>query len=155
TVTDQALKRRRSETDALGRLVKVIEDPGGLNYETSYSYDSLGNLLQVTQGSQTRTFAYDSFSRLTSAANPESGTVTYAYDANGNLMEKTDARDVKTTMTYDALNRVRSKSYSGLTAEGTAVANLTPPVNYFYDDYSGMPSGAPSWPGTPSKGRLT
>src|SRR5262245_53256143 len=57
-------------------------------------------------------------------------------------------------MTYDVLNRVRSKVYSGLTPEGTAVANATPPVNFFYDDYSGLPSGAPAWPGTPSKGRL-
>src|SRR5262245_21016132 len=57
-------------------------------------------------------------------------------------------------MTYDVLNRVRSKVYSGLTPEGTAVANATPPVNYFYDDCSGLPSGAPCWPGAPSKGRL-
>jgi RHS repeat-associated protein len=155
TVTDQAVKKRRSETDALGRLIKVIEDPGNLNYETFYSYDALGNLRQVTQGSQARTFVYDSLSRLVSATNPESGPVTYAYDPNGNLIEKTDARGVKTTMAYDALNRVRSKAYSGTTSEGTAAASLTPPVFYFYDDYSTLPSGAPSWPGTPSKGRLT
>ena len=155
TVIDQAVKKRRSETDALGRLIKVTEDPGGLNYETYYSYDELDNLRLVTQGAQTRTFVYDSLSRLISATNPESGTMTYAYDPNGNLIEKTDARGVKTTMTYDALNRVRSKVYSGTTPEGTAAANLTPPVNYFYDAYSGLPSGAPSWSGTPSKGRLT
>jgi RHS repeat-associated protein len=154
TVTDQAGKRRRSETDALGRLIKVTEDPGHLNYDTQYSYDTLGNLRQVTQGAQTRTFDYDSLSRLTSATNPESGTMTYAYDPNGNLIEKTDARGVRTTMTYDALNRARSKAYAGTTPEGTAAANLTPPVFYFYDDYSVLPSGAPRWQGTPSKGRL-
>jgi RHS repeat-associated protein len=153
TVTDQAGKKRRSEIDALRRLTKLIEDPGGLNYVTYYSYDALDNLLLVTQGSQTRSFDYDSLSRLTSAANPESGTVTYAYDANGNLIERMDARGVKTAMTYDELNRIRSKAYTGLTPEGTAAASLTPPVNYFYDVYTGMPSGAPSWPGTPSKGK--
>jgi RHS repeat-associated protein len=155
TGADQAGKRRRSETDALGRLIRVIEDPDNLNYVTFYSYDALGNLRQVIQGSQTRTFAYDSLSRLTSATNPESGTVTYAYDLNGNVIEKTDARGVRTTMAYDALNRVRSKVYAGLTPEGTAAANATPQVNYFYDDCSGLPSGAPCFPGTPSKGRLT
>ncbi len=154
TVTDQAVKKRRSETDALGRLIKVTEDQGGLNYETYYSYDALGNLRQVTQGSQTRTFAYDSLSRLISATNPESGTMTYAYDPNGNLIEKTDARGVKTTMIYDALNRVKSRVYSGITPEGTTAANATPPVFYFCDDYSTLPSGAPAWSGTPSKGRL-
>jgi YD repeat-containing protein len=154
TVTDQAGKSRRTETDAFGRLINVIEDPLGLKYRTDYTYDALGNLRLVTQGAQARTFVYDSLSRLTSAANPESGTMTYAYDPNGNLVEKTDARGVKTMMTYDALNRVRSKVYSGLTPEGTAAANATPSVNYFYDDCSGLPSGAPCWPGTPSKGRL-
>jgi RHS repeat-associated protein len=154
TVVDQAGKRRRSETDALERLTRVTEDPGNLNYETYYSYDALGNLNVVTQQAQIRTFAHDSLSRLISATNPESGQVTYAYDPNGNLIEKTDNRGVKTAMNYDALNRVKSKTYSGSTTEGSATANLTPPVNYFYDDYTGLPSGAPTWSGTPSKGRL-
>ena len=57
TVTDQAGKDRKSVTDALGRLIQVYEDPGGLNYITSYAYDVLDNLLTVTQGTQTpRTF---------------------------------------------------------------------------------------------------
>jgi len=155
TATDQAGKRRSTEKDALGRLIGIIEDPDQSNYETIYSYDALDNLRLVTQGAQTRTFDYDSLSRLKSATNPESGIMTYAYDANGNLIEKTDARGVKTTMSYDALNRVRSKVYTGTTPEGTAAASLTPQVNYFYDVYTGMPSGAPSWTGTPSKGRLT
>jgi RHS repeat-associated protein len=153
TATDQAGKRRYSESDALGRLIKATEDPGGNNI-TFYSYDTLGNLRQVAQGAQTRTFTYDSFSRLISVTNPENGTVTHAYDPNGNLLEKTDARGVRTTMTYDALSRVKSKSYSGTTPAGTAAANATPSVFYFYDDYSTLPSGAPTWSGTPSKGRL-
>jgi RHS repeat-associated protein len=154
TVTDQALKSRRNETDALGRLTKSTEAPGELDYVTFYSYDALNNLRQVNQGSQTRTLVYDSLSRLVSATDPESGTVTYAYDPNGNPIEKTDARGVKTTITYDALNRAKSKVYSGITSEGTVVANATPPVFYFCDDYSTLPTGAPQWPGTPSKGRL-
>jgi RHS repeat-associated protein len=154
TVTDQAGKKRRSETDALGRLIKVIEDPDNLKCETVYSYDALSNLRLVTQGSQTRTFVHDSLSRVISTTNPESGTIIYAYDPDGNLVKKTDARGVRTTMTYDELNRVRSKVYDGTTPAGTTAANATPPVNYFYDDYSTLPSGAPTWPGTPSKGRL-
>jgi YD repeat-containing protein len=79
TVIDQAGKRRRSETDALGRLTKVIEAPGGVGYETNYEYDTLNNLRKVKQGPQERIFAYDSMSRLTSATNPESGTVIYLW----------------------------------------------------------------------------
>lgn len=155
TVIDPAGNKLHTEADAFERLIKVIEDPDNLNCVTYYSYDARGNLQLVRQKDQTRTFLYDSQSQLISATNPESGTVTYAYDPNSNLIEKTDARGVRTTMTYDALNRVKTKVYSGTTPAGIAAANATPQVNLFYDGYSGMPSGAPSWPGTPSKGRLT
>jgi RHS repeat-associated protein len=103
---------------------------------TSYTCDQLSNLTQVSQGSQTRTFVYDSLKRLTSASNPESGTVSYSYDSNGNLTSKTDARSITSSFTYDALNRVITKSYSN---DG----GVTPPVNYYYDNAS-LPSGAPA-----------
>jgi RHS repeat-associated protein len=174
TVIDQADKRRHNEYDAMSRLIRVTEDPGGpLNYATTYLYDAMGNLRKVTQGTQTRYFAYDADSRLIRVKNPEQNTnpnlpgytdqltgnsqwsASHAYDSNGNLIEKTDARGVRTTMAYDALNRITSKTYSGTTDEGRAAANATQPVFFYYDNYSTLPSGAPTWPGTPSKGRLT
>ncbi|HBB95760.1 MAG TPA: hypothetical protein DC054_10250, partial [Blastocatellia bacterium] len=137
TVTDQAEKHRKSVTDGLGRLRKVIEDPttGGFNYETDYDYDVLDDLVTVTQTGQTRSFVYDPLKRLTSATNPESGRVCYGtvdtngncqangYDANGNLVYKTDARSILTTYAYDALNRVYNRHYS----------DGTPEVTYSYD----------------------
>src|SRR5262249_22707247 len=47
--TDEAGKKRKSCSDALGRLTGVWEDPSGMNYETDYQYDALGNLLRVDQ----------------------------------------------------------------------------------------------------------
>ncbi len=134
TVTDQAGKKRRSVTDALGRLVRVDEpnasgdlDVGGVPVQpTSYSYDVLENLTLVTQGSQTRTFVYDSLKRLTSATNPESGTVTYTYDNNNNLLTKTEARGVVSTYAYDGLNR-------NLTVVYTNDSSGTLPVTRTYD----------------------
>ncbi|MCG3164224.1 MAG: hypothetical protein JMDDDDMK_05711 [Acidobacteria bacterium] len=159
-VTDQANKKRISETDGLGRLLKVWEirsadsdtvsvtfpQTGGTTYNaylTQYAYDVLDDLTTVSQGAQTRTFVYDSLKRLTSATNPESGLMSYVYDANGNLLEKTDARTAKTTFSYDALNRVKSKVYSGATSEGINAANATPPVYFKYDSQA-FPSGAPA-----------
>ena len=141
TVTDPAGKTRRSRLDGLGRLVRVDEptgSPGALgttdspNQATTYGYNALDNLTRVTQGSQTRTFAYDSLSRLTSAANPESGAIAYSYDNNGNLTQRTDARSVVTGYTYDRLDRLTRRSYS-YTGSETAVSLGTTRVDYAYD----------------------
>lgn len=46
TVTDPAGKSRQYTNNALGMLTKVVEDPNGLNYTTSYQYDVLADLTQ-------------------------------------------------------------------------------------------------------------
>jgi RHS repeat-associated protein len=117
--------------DGLGRLTSVLEANGKT---TAYTYDGLDNLIGVTQDTQqtcqigsvwySRCFAYSSLSRLTSARNPESGTVSYTYYPNGDLHTKTDARGATTTLAYDHLNRVTYKTYTGV---------VTPSVTYAYD----------------------
>jgi len=143
TVTDQAGKQRRSESDALGRLVRVYEDPNDVNYQTNYLYDALGNLHQVNQSGQTRWFAYDSLSRLIRAKNPEQEvnsslppytdpltgnngwSIAYTYDANGNLLSKTDARNITVSYQYDALNRNTTVDYSN--------TSINPDITRGYD----------------------
>jgi RHS repeat-associated protein len=134
TATDQAGKARKGVNDALGRVKEIYEDPSSANYLTSYAYDVLDNLTTVTQGVQTRTFAYDSLKRLTSATNSESGTTSYTYDNNGNVTQRVDARSITTTIAYDALNRPTAKTYSDAT-----------PRNDFYYDAQTLPGGAPSF----------
>lgn len=138
TATDQAGKQRRSESDAMGRLMKVWEAPSGENYLTTYKYDALDSLVQVTQGTQNRYFLYDSMKRLLRARNPEQDihtnhnltdpfsnttntqwSLAYSYDNNSNLLTKTDSRNatagqapVTTTFAYDALNRNTTVGYS-------------------------------------------
>jgi YD repeat-containing protein len=143
TVTDQAGKARKSVSDGLGRLVAVYEDPNGLAYLTSYTYDTLDNLVKVTQDSQQRFFMYDSLKRLIRARNPEQGThaslnlsdsitgnsawsIGYQYDANNNLSQKTDARGVVSTYAYDAFGRNTIIDYSD-------TASINPDVKRFYD----------------------
>jgi RHS repeat-associated protein len=153
TVTDQAGKVRRSIKDGLGRLLRVDEPNANNqlgtvaapNQATSYTYDIRDNLLQVNQGVQTRSFVYDSLSRLTSATAPESGTTSYTYDAGGNLATKTDARGVVVTNTYDALNRVTQRSYAL-----TANVGATSTAQYFYDG-AGLTGVTPNF----AKGKLT
>lgn len=125
TVTDQTGKKRKSQTDALGRLLTVFEPitGGALTQNTDYDYDARGNLQHVHQGVQTRTFTYDVLSRLRTASAPESGITTYTYDAASNLKTRTDGRGIITNYDYDSLNRIIKKTYN----------DLTPNVEYFYD----------------------
>lgn len=147
TVTDQAGHKRMSVIDVLGRSVDVWEpDPssGSLVNETLYTYNARDNLVQVDQKGnttdstqwRTRTFTYDSLSRLLTANNPESGTITWTYDNDSNVLTKQDARAVTITYNYDQLHRVatvgstHAKSYS----------NSDPAVDYYFDQtsYNGL-----------------
>lgn len=128
---------------------------------TLYTYDALGNLTcAVQKGRDTstfsscgsapalwrpRTFAYDSFSRLLTATNPESGTISYNYDLNGNLLQKislapNQPQGGTATQTvsycYDALNRVTGKAYSAQTCQGGRLPAGTDVAGYFYDSGS-------------------
>lgn len=151
TITDPAGKTRRSFADSIGLMTQVVEDPNGVGYSTVYCYGTwvsgtcqrgLDNLAGVTQGSQIRTFVYDGLSRLTSATNPESGTVSYQYDGNGNLTQKTDVRGTVTTLIYDDINRLTNRNHA---VAGTTTA--TPNVTY---TYGAMSTSC----GTYSRGRL-
>jgi RHS repeat-associated protein len=148
TVTDQAGKVRRVKRDALGRLTDVAEDPNlgqsgitYLNYSTTYKYNSLDKLTQVTQGGQNRYWLYDSLGRKIALRVPEqsaphsitdsltgnnSWSAKFTYDANDNLLTRTDARSWVSTWAYDELNR-----QTGITYSGTSPA--FPAVIYEYD----------------------
>ncbi len=106
-IADPAGNIKEIFTDAAGRVVQVQEDPNGLNYVAKYSYDALNNLTKVSQGSQTRSFVYNSLSRLIQSTDPESGATAFMYDADGNLTTRTDSRGVVTTLSYDANRELR------------------------------------------------
>ena len=103
-------------------------------------------------GGQTRSFTYDSLERLSSATNPEmeGNTLRYGYDENGNITSKSGSGSaaLQVSLTYDALNRVKTRDYN----DGT-----TPPVTYCYDgaSWSGSFGGCNGFPAAPSKGHLT
>ena len=113
-MTDAARKWKTFTNDVLGNLVSVAEpdpanQPGG-TLTTSYTYDWMNHLSGVTMprssATQTRTFIYDDAGRLTSAMNPENGTVSYYYNSNNTLQYKHDAKGQDTVYTYDTQNRV-------------------------------------------------
>ena len=92
---------------------------------------------------QSRSFAYSSLSRLTSATNPESGTSRYAYDDAGNLKTRTDAPSVSAKYDYDALQRLKTTEHVIPPDPTPETPNdcpaPTPDVTYAYD-MSGSPN---------------
>ncbi|MFZ0751281.1 MAG: DUF4214 domain-containing protein, partial [Pyrinomonadaceae bacterium] len=158
TVTDQNNKTRRQKVDALGRIIRLDEPTtSGLgstsapNQATDYYYDTLNNLVRISQGSsQDRYFKYDSLSRPIRERQVEqtvnsnydlsdsltgngSWTRKVEYNSSGLVTNAYDARGVQTSFSYDDLNRVTQVSYS----------DSTPTAHYYYDSQS-LPSGAPS-----------
>ena len=142
--------RRRTMTDALGRVTEWIYDPYGRLWKmkdaelnvTEYGYDAASNLTSIKDArAKMTTFLPDSANRVERVCYPlDEGEAScfryeqFTYDAVGRVETRRDRRGVVTTFHYDGLGRLKSKTYS----------DGTPAVTYGYDE------GPPS-----QKGRLT
>jgi RHS repeat-associated protein len=117
-VSDPAGKQKKSQVDGLGRMTSVWEpDPSNgnsLTLQTTYSYNILDLLIGVSQGVQSRTYAFDDLGRTTSVQAPETNQAAYNYQYNNFRLvtQRTDPRGVITTYGYDTLNRLQSISYN-------------------------------------------
>ncbi len=125
-------------SDAMGNLIQVTEPaPGTGTYQTTYTYNLLNKLTGVSMPrggvTQTRTFNYNlTTGWLTSATNPETGTVSYTYNADGSLASKTDAKNQPTTYTYDNYGRLTNSSTSTSSAAwGQPIPDSS--YTYYYD----------------------
>jgi RHS repeat-associated protein len=81
--------------DTLSQLVSAITK----HQQTAYTYDATGNRLTSASPGKVTQFSYDAADRLLQAGNE-----TFTYDANGNRISMTDG--VVTTYAYDAANRL-------------------------------------------------
>jgi RHS repeat-associated protein len=80
----------------------------------------------------TTQISYDGFGQKASMTDPDMGGWSYGYDLAGNLARQTDARNQRSCYYYDALNRLKGKTYS----TGTAACPADPgsyTVSYSYD----------------------
>lgn len=94
----------RSEYDAIGRPLRLIDRAGGV---TEYTYDTRGNVLtEKDPRGQIQSTSYDRLGRPY-AQSDRSGAITFtAYDANGNRSRVTDPLGGVTRFEYDGEDRL-------------------------------------------------
>lgn len=99
---------------------------------TTYTYDPLGDLLQVNQGQQTRSYQYDGLGRMISSTIPETGyqSASVSYTDLIGISQTVDPRvapgtsnHLTASIGYDSLNRPQTITYS----------DGTPTVTYIYN----------------------
>jgi RHS repeat-associated protein len=111
TATDERGNQRTQYSDTFGRTVKVRQTTSVAS-DTTYSYDMLDRLTNVTDGAGNTltTITWDSLGRKLRSQDADRGIWTYAYDNIGNLVSQTDARGIVTTFNYDTVNRPTRKA---------------------------------------------
>jgi RHS repeat-associated protein len=123
----------------------VVHDP--LNRETTYAYDTNGNITSITRlagtsGAVTTSLAYDpNFSQLTSITDPPSHIWTFGRDGHGNLTSITDPLSHSVILTYDTEGRplTVADAYTD-TAQfgynGADLASITDPLGQTINRYT-------------------
>jgi len=89
--------------DAGDRLTRE-QRSGASAYDTTYTYDPLGNRLVKQASGALTTYAYDLANQLTTSRDA-SGVTTYTYDLAGNLQVVEQSSGQRTTNTWDDQNR--------------------------------------------------
>jgi RHS repeat-associated protein len=107
-------------------VVSSSSYPTQAAYQTTYSYDSVGELVSITTPATT--------------AAPSGATTTSSYDPAGNKLTSTDPNGIITTWSYTPLNKAATESFSGSSAHS---------VTYSYDA-SGNKAGMVDATGTSS-----
>jgi RHS repeat-associated protein len=130
----------RAQFGAVGALVLLASmnvAAQTANTKTTYSYDALNRVTQVTDPSGfNTTYQYDGLSDPTSTTSPDSGTKASTFDAAGNVLTATDANGNTVTYTYDAANRRLMGTY----------ADSTQNVTYAYDQSNSITGCSVSYP---------
>ena len=91
--------------DAIGNITKYKDGNG---HETTYTYNSAGDLLTRTDAAGTDTYTYNSFGQVLTRTDQMSGVTTLNYDTDGNLLDITDALSNQTEMTYNSHGQIET-----------------------------------------------
>jgi RHS repeat-associated protein len=152
------LNHLKTRTDGEGNVARLLydgeglllekTDPKGNDHKTTYDYNKLGSLKQVTDATRSSvwrfeyddaqnlrsvkdpldhavSYDYDSLNRLQKITQLQNLVTLYGYDANGNRTSVTDPKGQITTTVYDELDRPDTVSYANTSGSG--------PVGFDFD----------------------
>jgi RHS repeat-associated protein len=111
--------------DNADRLISLVHSStvSGTIASVTYTLDAVGNRLTMQDLEGTTSYNYDSLYRLTQVTYPNSEQVSYAYDAMGNRTAMTSTVSGGITYTYDAADRLLVSLSPGLPVTYTWDAN--------------------------------
>ena len=100
--------------DSMGNVINMVQ---GYSYSdtisVNYEYTAVGNVSKVTQGDHITTYEYDKAGRLTKMKDPMNYTETYTYDTAGNIKTAKDKNGVITTNLYNNRGLLSKTSKGG------------------------------------------
>lgn len=109
TIKDPLNRTTTQTFDALNRL-STVKNP--LLDTARITYDSHSRPLSVTDyKGNTTSYVYNGFGDLIQQTSPDSGVTVWTVNKDGGVTQQTDASGAVTNMTYDALDRILSRSY--------------------------------------------
>jgi RHS repeat-associated protein len=96
--------------DSLGRVASIIQG----SQSATYSYDTLNRPITITDGlGEATTFTYDGADRVASLTQPGGQTSHFTYDADGNRTQVTLPSGATHTLSYTSLNQYAGYSPPG------------------------------------------
>jgi RHS repeat-associated protein len=120
TTTDALSNQKTLSKDAFERLIKVDEQNGTEIYQTQYTYNSVGNLTNITDAlGNIRNFTYDNLGRRKTAEDLHApndttfGVWQFSYDDTNNVTRRVDPKNQIVDFTYDELNRLATEDFLG------------------------------------------
>ncbi len=122
SITDALSRQSKYEYDSHNRIKRTLKDAEGIEADSRFTYNELGNLVTATdpKGIETR-YIYEGLGNLAKQVSPDTGSIMFTYDAAGNRTSRTDARNKTAIYSYDALQRL------------TEVALASGKTTYTYD----------------------
>ncbi|WP_420209289.1 SpvB/TcaC N-terminal domain-containing protein [Candidatus Electronema sp. JC] len=119
-VTDAKSNSKETFKDVGEHITAVKEFNKGETIWTSYSYDPLGQIIQVKDDKNNLTkVGYDLMGRRTRIDSPDAGLTEYVFDPASNLVEKITAnlraegKAIKYDYTYNRLDGIEYPDYTG------------------------------------------